>query len=144
MACAYQSASICSFLKSMGIFLPQFKHMCTLEKTLKLLEKIFFHLEVNIVGSVDNFCFYFVIYQSYNLLTHHATVHYVELSSWISWHTCILWEGWEKFQNYMDKRLLVYNYYKIVANALKNINTLFTCDAWTMHSVYYHFLTHIK
>jgi len=63
----------------MGI-LPQFKNMCTLEKNIEIVRKNIFHLEVNIVGSVDNFCFYFIIYQSYNLLTHHAVVHYVVLS----------------------------------------------------------------
>jgi hypothetical protein len=41
MVCAYQSAYICTFLKSMGILL-QFKNSAYQEKkTLKLLEKIF-------------------------------------------------------------------------------------------------------
>jgi len=48
-------------------------------------------------------------------------------------------QGWEIFQNNMDKNLphfWVYGYCKVAINLSKNTNTLLRCDAQAIHSMY--------
>jgi hypothetical protein len=54
-------------------------------------------------------------------------------------------QGWENFENYMDKKLSrfwVYRYCKVLINISKNIKMLFTCDLSNTFCVYHCFFTH--
>jgi hypothetical protein len=122
-------------------------------KYVPLWVKIIFILVINIVSNIDLFLFNFITYQNYSVSMHHAIMHYIVLSSWISWYIYVFCEKGRKvkkrgfFHNYINKRLScfwVYGYCRVATIMSKNINLLFACGAQTIHSMYHHFIPHNK